>query len=427
MLTAELVRAREEDGKLVLTKWRGDARRDAVRIAERYLEIAREHVGEPRDALLEAWKDVDVRHRLDRVAEGLKKLVLDGSTLEAECPVDPITLRADVFSRATRARREAEQLDAFDRDAVLEEVATAHGLAKEELERALFSDLRGAHRLLAVTPLTGASLVDQYDLAQEQAVLLRATRVVVDVTDDRPLVLRALFRTLKFHQLLFTLTRMPTGAYRIELDGPYSLFTQTTKYGLKLAMLLPALRGARRYELTAHVRWGKTRKPLVFETAGGRGALEGEDAALSAVPSDVLELYEDFRDKDTAYDVRIAEDVLVGEGQGVCIPDLVFTRRETGEVVFLESLGFWSREAVWKRVDLARAGLSSPVLFAAPAKLRVSEDAVGEDVPSALYVYKGKMRRTAVRERLDAMLERPVPPKSAAAPGKRAARKPKAQ
>ena len=31
------------------------------------------------------------------------------------------------------------------------------------------------------------------------------------------------------------------GGYRIEIDGPYSLFESVTKYGLELALLLPAL------------------------------------------------------------------------------------------------------------------------------------------------------------------------------------------
>jgi predicted nuclease of restriction endonuclease-like RecB superfamily len=427
MLTSELVRAREEDGKLVLTKWRGDARRDAVRIADRYLEVAREHVGEPRDALVEAWKDVEVRLRLDRVAEGLKKLILDGSELEAECPVDPVELRAQVFTASTHARREATHLGAFDREAVLRAVAAEHAVTMDDVERWLFSDLRGAHRLLSVTGIAANQLVDLYDLSQEQAVLLRAVRVIVDVTDERPVVLRALFRKLKFHRLLFTLTRKPDGAYRIELDGPYSMFTQTTKYGLQLALLLPALRSCRKYELMAHVRWGKTRKPLVFETTGGRGALDDGERATDELSPEVQELYEAFHGRDDAYEVALAEDVLVGEGQGVCVPDLVFTRKETGEVVFLEVLGFWSREAVWKRIDLARSGLTSPVLFAAPQKLRVSEAALEEDVPSALYVYKGKMRATAVRERLDAMLSRTIPATPAKAPAKARARKPKGE
>ena len=109
------------------------------------------------------------------------------------------------------------------------------------------------------------------------------------------------------------------------------------------------------------------------------------------------------------------------------MPDLVFTRRDTGEVLYMEALGFWSREAVWKRIELAEAGLTSPVLFAAPAKLRVSEAALDEAVPSALYVYKGKMRVSAVRERLDAMCARPGPEAREAPSPKRRARKQKVE
>ena len=85
------------------------------------------------------------------------------------------------------------------------------------------------------------------------------------------------------------------------------------------------------------------------------------------------------------------------------MPDLVFTR---GKVkVYLEVMGFWSRAAVWQRVELIEKGLDQPVLFAVPKKLRVSEAVLGDDVPGALYVYKGVMSVKAIEERLDGFID----------------------
>ncbi len=47
------------------------------------------------------------------------------------------------------------------------------------------------------------------------------------------------------------------GGYRIEIDGPYSLFESVTKYGLELALLLPALEACDSVQLVADLRWGK--------------------------------------------------------------------------------------------------------------------------------------------------------------------------
>ena len=76
---------------------------------------------------------------------------------------------------------------------------------------------------------------------------------------------------------------------------------------------------------------------------------------------------------------------------GLCVPDLVFER--AGTAIHLEVMGYWSREAVWRRVELVQGGLASPILFAVNSRLRVSEEVLPGDAASALYVYKGTMRR----------------------------------
>jgi len=88
-------------------------------------------------------------------------------------------------------------------------------------------------------------------------------------------------------------------------------------------------------------------------------------------------------------------------GTGLCVPDLVFSRRR--QKIYFEVLGFWSREAVFRRVDLVRRGLSEKILFAVSSRLRVSEEVLDEDDSGALYVYKGAMSARAVAERLESL------------------------
>jgi hypothetical protein len=90
-------------------------------------------------------------------------------------------------------------------------------------------------------------------------------------------------------------------------------------------------------------------------------------------------------------------------GAGLCVPDLEFHNPKNGARVFLEVLGFWSREAVWRRIDLVRAGLAQPILFAVSKHLRVSEAALGDDLPSALYVYAKTMNARTVVARIEAL------------------------
>ena len=90
-------------------------------------------------------------------------------------------------------------------------------------------------------------------------------------------------------------------------------------------------------------------------------------------------------------------------GHGVCVPDLTFRHRRTRRVVHLEVMGYWSRDAVWRRVELVQAGLGEPIVFAVGQQLRVSEAVLDGELPGALYVYKRTMSAKAVVERVEAV------------------------
>ena len=44
--------------------------------------------------------------------------------------------------------------------------------------------------------------------------------------------------------------------YTFTIDGPLSLFTATNKYGLQIALFLPALLHCHDFRLDAELRWG---------------------------------------------------------------------------------------------------------------------------------------------------------------------------
>jgi predicted nuclease of restriction endonuclease-like RecB superfamily len=110
-----------------------------------------------------------------------------------------------------------------------------------------------------------------------------------------------------------------------------------------------------------------------------------------------------FDKQDSGWTAAHAGEILNVPGLGVCVPDLTFTHTQTGQVVHLEVLGFWSRDAVWKRVELVRAGLDASMIFAVPARLRVSEEVLEDDLPGSLYVFKSVLSRKAILERLEAL------------------------
>ena len=396
MLTTDLVRVRRRAGRITVPPLRDAERERLLRAAEHYLALAAAHVDQTRGELESAWDRVPHTATDYKLLKGLRKLVRDRCTFEVPEGIDARALRQRVFRRAAATRRALEDDGAFDRQPVIAAVGAEVALAPDEVDAALFADLKQNHRLIALDPISAPALVDAFELCQQQAVLLRAASVVVKLSGADAAAYRALFRRLKFHRLLHRIERESDG-YRIEIDGPFSLFQSVTKYGLQLALLLPALRQCGNWALDADIRWGKERQPLRFHLEGDQATAAGAAARL---PDDVVRLRDGFERLQTPWTVEVADDLLDLPGVGLCVPDLVFVHRQSGACVFLEVLGYWSREAVWRRVELVQAGLPQPIIFAVSDRLRVSEAVLDDDLPGQLLVYKGVIHAGAVAERL---------------------------
>ena len=412
MLTADLVRARRRGDELKLIALDAAGRAAALELAGALLALAEAHVGKTRGELDEVMDAVIAGAKDRKLAAGLAKLIWDRAELAEAVPIDPEVLRHDVFVRARDAWTQAGEGGPFDRAAVLAAVAAERGLTVDDLERGLYADLREAHVVTALAAITAPRLVEAYELAQPQAVLLRAVRVVVEVESAIPGAYRTLFRKLKFLRLLCTITPRAKNGYRIEIDGPFSLFESSTRYGLALALALPAIRELDRWSLVADLRWGPARTALVCRL-DGRGEPDAEAAPHLA--DDVRALLDDLGALDTPWQAAPATDLLDLPGHGVCIPDLTFVHAETGARVHLEVLGYWSRDAVWRRVELVQAGLGHRIVFAVGQHLRVSEAALDAELPGALYVYKRTMSARAIVERVAAVAAVEVPRRRAPA------------
>jgi predicted nuclease of restriction endonuclease-like RecB superfamily len=408
MLTADLVNVRRRGDRLSVVPLGEVDRERALSLAEAYLSLAHGHLGQPRGALLEAYRAVEVAPREQKLARGLAKLVLDRCQFEEQTTLDPPALRRELFLAAAGARQRDERGE-LDRAGLIAVVAEARSASAEEVEAALYADLPDAHRLQSLDAVSARSLVDGYDLAQAQAVLLKAVKVTAAVR-AAPGSYRQLFRRLKFLRLLHRIHRLPDGrggipsGYTVEIDGPFALFESVTKYGLQLALALPAIAACDEWALTAELRWGREATPLRLELRGGGGGPIGDEA----LPDEVATLLEDLRAAGSEWRAAPSAAVLDLPGVGLCVPDLELTRG--GQTVYLEVLGFWSREAVWKRVELVERGLPHPMVFAVSKHLRVSEQALGDEHPAALYVYSRKMNASAVLARAEAAAApRPAP------------------
>jgi predicted nuclease of restriction endonuclease-like RecB superfamily len=410
MLPPDLTRARKREGKLKLAPLSDAEKPRALGLAEALVAATHAAVGLEREQVEAAWAAVPADARERKLLLGLTHLVEARSLFSSPASSDAERVRRAVFGRAAQRRGELPDGSYLEREAVLAEVAPELGLTTDELEQALYADLRSAQRLESCTLGNAAGLLAEYELLQVQSVLLRAVRVVAEVRASAPDLYRELFRKLKFRQLLYRIEPLRGGGYRLEIDGPLSLFEATTKYGLELAQSLPALLACGSVQLKAELRWGKRREPLSFELALGQNRT---DSASSAVRDEVSELLEAITAAGS-WSARLSDTLLdlTEEGGGVLVPDLELSREARGprgkasttRSVLVEVLGFWSRDAVFRRIEAAERGLATPVLFVVSSRLRVSEELLDGSESARLYVYKGKINPQALLRKAEALL-----------------------
>ncbi|MCB9664611.1 MAG: DUF790 family protein [Alphaproteobacteria bacterium] len=393
MLTAALVRARVR-GREIHPELVDPTRKDL-------LEAAEELVALPAQALEEGWtlgtlraqlEEVGATHRSHKVIRGLAKLVVDRCEADVEAPLPPRELRAEVF-RAARARAPlALRPDALGRPTaadVLAEVGARHGLSAEVLARALYADLPEAQVVVTWRPLDAQALLHRYNVALVQALLLRAVDVRITLHGPSVGKVRQLLRHVKFQQLVHA-ARREGSLLHLELDGPCSLFKQSTRYGLQLARFFPALLLQEvPWRLEAEVEWTRAahRKRLELTHEHGlRSHLADTGAWEPRERRWFVERWEAAGD--TGW--TMTEDTLPIElgGHGVVLPD--FTFRKDGREAHLDLVGFWRRGWLERRLEgLTRHGPGNLVLAVSRSLAGSTEgldELAGEVIPFAQVV-----------------------------------------
>jgi predicted nuclease of restriction endonuclease-like RecB superfamily len=390
MLTGKLVRVRYARDRIIPHYL--DVHDPAwLEVAERLLELFRGPVGRTRgeleDDLAEAFGDDPGQ----LVHQGLAKLLKDRCEFEVVSGHPPEQIRDAVFRAATSARQAsgdacASIRPAFDREAVVRQAATGLGLAPEVVEQGLFADLKSEQKLVAFEDISAERLLERYNVAQAQAVLLRSTRVQVTVRGEPPQRYRQLLRRVKFHRLVCEMDKVGPDAHVLRLDGPMSLFSATQKYGLQLALFLPAVLLCRDFELTAELRWGAQRRPKQFLLSHQEGLVSHQLDSGMYVPAELGMFAELFRKRVDDFDLAEEADVLPLGGSW-WVPDFRLTHRASGRTVRLEILGFWRRASALKHLARLREHVREPFLLAVSDQLHIEEGEL-EELPAGIHRFR---------------------------------------
>jgi hypothetical protein len=394
VLTADLVRARIR-GDDVRPFYVRTAAPANLELAQALIRLFQAHVGKRYGELADSLREVvgaDTDFLLHR---GLAKLLLDRSELRVDAPLEPADLRRAVFEAAAQTYKDTA--GDFDRRAVLEAAGARFSLGTAQTESALYADLKEEEVVASFRPCDPAWLLERYNVALAQAVLLRAVKLRVEVGPQRPSVYRELFRSMKFHRLLHRIEGAAERGYLLELDGPLSLFKASQKYGVQMALFLPTLLHLEHWKLEAEVLWGKTRVPKKFrldaaERLRPMGHLRGQ-----WVPEECAWFLDQFQKLASDWDAKTGDEVLDLGGRGVLIPDYVFVQRTSGARVLMEVLGYWRRGAAAGRLELLKEHGPPNLILAVSKELHAGKEKL-EGLPGGVYVFR---RAPVAREVLE--------------------------
>jgi predicted nuclease of restriction endonuclease-like RecB superfamily len=387
VLTGRLVRVRQARNRIV-PHFIDTTDPVWIETAERLLTIYRgDGTPRTRGELEQELKDTIGDDPTQLVHLGLAKLLEDRCEFEVDSAHPPEKVREVVFRLAASQRLHLENLHAvFDRGAVLQQAAGELGVTLETIERALFADLQSEQRLAHFEDITVERLLQRYNVSLAQAVLLRATRVHITIRNESAARWRQLLRLVKFHRLICELTPLGPDVWKLHLDGPLSLFSATQKYGLQLAIFLPAVLLCRDFELEADLLWGPQRKPKQLLLTQSDGLVSHYADRGTYVPPELAMFVELFRKRIEEWDI-VEETEIYPLGKGFWVPDFQLIHKDSQAVIRLEVLGFWRKASAEKHLALLRQHVREPFLLAVSDQLHI-EDAELEGLPAGIVRFR---------------------------------------
>jgi predicted nuclease of restriction endonuclease-like RecB superfamily len=319
---------------------------------------------------------------------------------EVISPLEPTLLRERVFALAANYPP-SHQTTQLTLCKVADELSQE--LEKEVLPSqvlaGLYADLSENKILTSFDAPTAEDLLHRYNLSQVQGVFYKASQLVLNAHRNVPGEYKLLFRYLKLFQLMAYIEGDADHGFTITIDGPTSLFNPSTRYGLAIAKLIPALLHVTKWSLAAILQI----KDVYSNTwKTGRFTLNSECGLVShyakGKPYDSM-LEASFADK---WDALKSEWVLEREVDlipipgSVMIPDFRLVHPD-GRVFLLEIVGYWRPEYLQKKFAQVRRANCDNLILAISERLNLEKAGVKlNDVPARIVWFKEKLLPKAV-------------------------------
>jgi predicted nuclease of restriction endonuclease-like RecB superfamily len=399
MLTADLAMSYRRGNRISPRYLQSDDPRHLQTAADLAI-IVEQHRGRRR-AELERALDEYIGVGTDyKILRGLIKLLTDRCEFETAGAKDPADIRRALFTKAAAYHPVVD--DDQLRRRLIAEVAAELECSPEDVIAGLYADLSGNQRLVAFEEMSAEDLLDRYNLAQAQALLYRCSEMRLRIEPQEPGVTRRLFAEIKAFRLIHAIRGNPASGYDAQLSGPVSIFHRSQRYGVQMAVFLPALLLYPGWRMRAEI--GTKTGAAFFELDSKQKQLRSHYVADDLQPQNpqITKLLEDFGKFDGEWIAQPSQEV-IDLGESAFVPDLVFIR-DGDEPIYLEMLGYWTPRSLNERLkEFARAGFENYAI-AASEEMRCSRDAPSQ-LPPNVIVYKKTLNARELQARLARLTE----------------------
>ncbi len=400
MLTSDLLRVRTTKDNEIKPRYIDASKSRYLNHATHLIGIYESFEGKTRGELEEAIRDLIGDGTDYLIMKGLSKLLADRSEFEVLSTVPPRELRQRIFAITSQHHPISLTPDhhhEMDRQQVLTQVGEEFGMTAEQVDAAFYADLQDAYVLTTFETIKPEALLHRYNLALAQALLFRASHLYIELRQATAQRLRQMMRYIKFFRLIAKTRPMGRNHYRIEIDGPLSLFRFTQKYGIQMATFLPALLLCDNWHMEATIHWEDKKPPVNF-------FLDCETTLRSHYPDKGVYVTEEekyFRKRWGAFDLgwslKPHTQIIRLGTYDTLVTDYILTH-EDGRTVVLVLMGFWQRHTLLQKLELIQEHGPDNLIVAAPFRLRASQEELPDEFQNRVYFYKNVIHPKKVVE-----------------------------
>lgn len=342
-------------------------------LSERLIGVYNTSVNSRRTEISEELDEITAGYSDLKLASGLRKILDDRAVYTSSAAVDYIDERRKIFLASTKIMRSGKFTDEND---YRQQIAVAVVDSGVDFN-AIYSDLPDNDRLVSLGGISSKELLERYNCALVQGLLLNANSLEVTLNDASQAMLRKLISAVKFNRLVISVAvkssimsfskknddgEVPM-SIKLVIDGPGSVLKQSKSYGMQLAMIFPAIVRFANWSIRAEINplnsFSKSTKILKLDSTSG---LVSHDTYGAIIPEEIKFFFEYF--KKNISDWKPIQEIpfIKGHHGTVIFPDFCF-ENTCKKRVYVELFHKWHSKPLAERLAELDKGIEYPLII----------------------------------------------------------------